>query len=93
MEGWLIWIIVWGVVCAAVAKERSGETIGGFVLGALLGPLGLLIAFVHRGDRKKVDKMQRRQGLVQCPHCAEFIRPEAKVCRYCSRDVTPTVTH
>jgi len=27
---------------------------------------------------------------VRCPHCAEWIMPDAKVCRYCGRDVPPT---
>lgn len=27
-----------------------------------------------------------------CPHCAEPIKPEAKVCKHCGRDITPTTT-
>jgi hypothetical protein len=26
---------------------------------------------------------------VRCPHCAEWIMPQAKVCRYCGNAVTP----
>jgi hypothetical protein len=89
VEIFIVWLLVWGLLGAAVARERSGETIGGFVLGAFLGPIGILIAYVHRGSQRNVDKQKARLGLVQCTHCAEFIRPEAKVCRFCSRDVQP----
>lgn len=33
------------------------------------------------------------QGLRPCPHCAEPIRPEARVCRYCGRDVVSRFAH
>jgi hypothetical protein len=30
------------------------------------------------------------RGLRKCPHCAESIKAEAKVCKHCGRDVAPT---
>lgn len=30
-----------------------------------------------------------RAGDVECPHCAELIKPAAKVCKHCGRDVAP----
>jgi hypothetical protein len=38
--------------------------------------------------------LARRRDLVAgkrvpCPHCAELIMPQAKVCRFCGRDLFP----
>jgi hypothetical protein len=31
--------------------------------------------------------MARGSGLRGCPFCAEFVRPEAIVCKHCGRDI------
>lgn len=31
----------------------------------------------------------QKQEIVRCPDCAEQIRPEAKICRQCGRELDP----
>jgi zinc-ribbon domain len=38
---------------------------------------------------KELDEEAIRSGLRRCPFCAEFIRPEAIVCKHCGRDIQP----
>ncbi len=32
-------------------------------------------------------KQAENVGRVPCPHCAELIKPEASICRFCQREV------
>jgi len=44
----------------------------------VLAAVGLAVVWLLRRDR------------VPCPYCGERIRREARVCRFCGRDVEPT---
>jgi hypothetical protein len=99
---WLIVIIAWvffGFIGAAIGSSKGlGGT--GFILGLLLGPIGILIVAVMsptpeaqaRRDAEVAGATHSLGGSMQlrpCPWCAEQIQPAAVVCRYCGRDVQP----
>jgi predicted amidophosphoribosyltransferase len=53
----------------------------GIVILVFLVIASIMAGFVWLGSRSI------RKALKACPHCAERIKPAAKICRYCQRDV------
>lgn len=58
-----------------------------WMYGAVFWPVAVLHAIMIEPTGAVRDQQERTEGRVKCPHCAEFIRPAAKVCRFCSRAV------
>ena len=55
---------------------RKGAGFSGFVIGILLGPIGVIIILLSKGNQKK------------CPFCVELVNEKAVVCPHCQRDIT-----
>jgi len=76
-----VWIgCAFGAMALASNKGRSG-CLWGF-LGLLLGPFALLIAALS-GSETSGAAHSPSLGMKPCPYCAEQVRAEAVLCRYC----------
>lgn len=73
-------VLVWFALCGVAAyiagsKGRSG--VGLFFLSFFLSPLvGIIVALAMRPNLAA-------QGMKKCPNCAEFVQPDARICRFC----------
>lgn len=74
-----VWLIC-GIVAALIYQSKGRSGVSGCLGGVILGPIGLLLAIASSDARRK------------CPHCAERIQKDAKVCPHCQRDVTEIST-
>jgi hypothetical protein len=69
-----IWLAC-GVIAGMIGAEK-GEGCCAFVLGVLLGPIGIVIALLVKGNRKR------------CASCKELIHKDASACPKCGSSTT-----
>lgn len=91
----MIYVFVWllcGVIAAAIYSRKGRPGAAAFIVGVLLGPLGVLLALLSSTDTAAVERAALASGASKkCPHCGEIVRAEASVCRYCQRDLPAQV--
>ena len=84
MTIFIIWIC-FGVVAAMISRGKGNDGCGGFFIGILLGPIGLLISFFSSDNQEVKRKMSG--DTKKCPYCAEYVKEAAIVCKHFNRDL------
>ena len=82
------------VILAAIAHHQGKSWAIVMAVSVFLTPLGGIICLLLiKPDPYKIDAQKRKKlNMKKCPLCAEMVRSEATVCRYCGAQfVTSTL--
>jgi hypothetical protein len=87
MLGGLIIAFFLGLIPAAIARNKGRSFMLWWFYGFMLFIVALPHSLLMKENKVAIENKQIASGLKKCPYCAEMIRQEATVCRFCGRQV------
>ncbi len=71
------------LIPATIASNKGGPFASWWMFGTALFIIALPAALLMKPDTAAVERKQLSEGMQKCPDCAEMIRADAQVSRFC----------
>ena len=81
----LAFLLLWGALCAWLADQKGRDPVAWFILGCLLSVVALLVLGFSPSVEEDDDELVKT-----CPQCAEEVKAEALICRFCRSEFQPS---
>lgn len=88
-EALIYWMCVLLGLVPAIIAHNKGRSFG---IWWIYGSGLFIVAIIHAIVIRPNEQALLNEGFKKCPFCAEMIKPDAKVCRYCGRDLPEATT-
>lgn len=88
----LIVAAILGILVGMIAKSKGRDFFPWWLYGTLIFIVAIVHVLIIKPDPKHAEREALAAGHKKCPRCAEMIKQEALVCRYCNAEFSPPVS-
>ena len=82
----LVVAAILGVLVGMIAKSKGRAFFPWWLYGALIFIVAIVHVLIIKPNAAHVEREALSAGGKKCPSCAEIVKEQARVCRFCSHE-------